>query len=244
MHDLTLSPDARAACADRTAAHIEALAALVSSESRRIRIRPGVGDGQESGVEAEAAPVLPTTLPIRLEIDSVRTAFRAPRTGQVVASAVPVVVELGAPSSFLYPFAPPEVRVRMRPPAGLAPFLPGLHWVMPDSLEGLLELLLRRRSGPDSPPRPPGTGYGIPCLYRRWLPRYDLVFLFEQIWQALIIGDSSSSVGDAMNEEAARHFARNHALSLPLDRPLGRSEPVDAARPKAPRRFHFEKTGA
>ena len=43
MHDLTLSPDARAACADRTAAHIEALAALVSSESRRIRIRPGVG---------------------------------------------------------------------------------------------------------------------------------------------------------------------------------------------------------
>lgn len=217
MHDLTLTPEIRAACAARFNADFAALQRLAAAQDPPLRV-------QRRGNE------------VTVGLGSVRTAFRDGSEGPVVAAVLNVEVEMLPTTSFLYPFTPPDVRVRMEPPAGLKPFLPGLHWV--DGFDRTLIALFDRLAG-----RMPGQEaegqYGIPCLFRTWRPRYDFSFLLLQVWDALRVGGGSSSVGDAMDEAAARYFAERQALAVPLADPLVRVEEDDDPTPPPASGFRF-----
>jgi hypothetical protein len=61
-------------------------------------------------------------------------------------------------------------------------------------------------------------GVGIPCLWRKWNPDWDLVWVATQVHKLLTAARTTSSTsGDCMNSEAAGYWESQKTHALPLE---------------------------
>ena len=71
---------------------------------------------------------------------------------------------------------------------------------------------------------------GIPCLWRKWNPDWDLVWVATQVHKLLTVARTiSSTSGDAMNPEAAAWWESQKLYTLPLQPSLEDRKAPDKA---------------
>jgi hypothetical protein len=185
------------------------------------------------------------TLGIGMRFPSVRTGLHRLDDHAVVVQAIEVIADISPGAGDVpYPLGEPTVRLRFPSlPAGLAPFLANLHFIPPAPVGAGPGRSRRtdpfRAEAPDtSLPSPlsaildaafPGhVGLGIPCLYRRWHPQRDLVWVARQLHALLIVEPAAmASPNDCLNPDAARYWLAQTEHVVPLESPLG---PVPAPR--------------
>ncbi len=176
------------------------------------------------------------TLGIGLRFRSVRTGLRRLDDHAVVVQAVEVVAEVSPGAGDApYPLGEPTVRLRFpNLPTGLVPFLANLYFLSPpeDGLgpDGTCRTDQIRVSAPGPSPLaaildPAFPGHlrlGIPCLYRRWHPQRDLVWVARQIHSLLVVEPATmASPNDCLNPDAARYWLAQTEHAVPLELPLG-----------------------
>jgi hypothetical protein len=187
---------------------------------------------------------------IGMRFPSVRTGLRRLDDNAVVVQAIEVVADISpGVGDAPYPLGDPMVRLRFpNLPAGLEPFLSNLHFISqaqdgsgPDCAHRTDQIRVHAPS-----PRlsalsaildaafPGHVGLGIPCLYRRWHPQRDLVWVARQIHSLLIVEPATmASPNDCLNPDAARYWLAQTDHAVPLEQPLGpasapRNASVDA----------------
>jgi hypothetical protein len=178
------------------------------------------------------------TVGIGMRFRSVRTGLRRLEDHAVVVQAIEVVADItpGAGDA-PYPLGDPTVRLRFpNLPTGLEPFLSNLHFLSwakdgpgPD---GARHTDRNRGHAPNLRLGPlsaildgafPGqVGLGIPCLYRKWHPQRDLVWVARQIHSLLVVEPATmASPNDCLNPDAARYWLAQTDHAVPLEPPLG-----------------------
>ena len=193
---------------------------------------------------------------LSVEFPRVFTAFRHPSGGAVTVHPVRARLEIVPNAGDVpYPEGEPGVRIHILDRGDLdpeaQPFLPGLHWSrggegrLPPELRELLDRLASASGRSGSPDmerqlfggleEPDPVGHA--CLWRRWDPRWSLVFVIRQAWALLTMGISSSP-GDTPNHEAAAWWARQRELAVPLQPALPGLVSVEHEEPP-PRRSIF-----
>jgi hypothetical protein len=136
-----------------------------------------------------------------------------------------------------YPLGEPVVRLRFPDlPTGLVPFLANLHFLSPAEGGAGPDPLGRGDGSPATVAGPhlgplaailaaafPGHDrLGIPCLYRRWHPQRDLVWLARQVHSLLVVEPATmASPNDCLNPDAARYWLAQTEHVVPLEPPLG-----------------------
>jgi hypothetical protein len=170
-------------------------------------------------------------LQIGLKFPRVRTGLRTVDGNAVVVQAIEVIADI-TPGAFDTPFPLGEPMVRLRfpdLPEGLQPFLSNVHFVGsgvdagPGQGANPLSAMLGAMFNCPS-------GFGVPCLWRRWHPQRDLVWLARQI-HALLVAEPSTmaSPNDCLDPEAARYWVSQTEHTVPLEPLLA---PPQAATPK------------
>jgi hypothetical protein len=160
---------------------------------------------------------------IGIRFPAVRTGLREVGANGVVARVVEVIADV-APGAWdvPYPLGAPMVRLRFpNLPPDLEPFLSNLHFIAPASSDarprhGLDPLMAMLHDSFHSP-----TGFGVPCLWRRWHPQRDLVWLACQIHSLLVVEPSTmASPNDCMDPAAAKYWLSQTEHTLPLEPPF------------------------
>ncbi|MBN2576228.1 MAG: hypothetical protein JXP73_16830 [Deltaproteobacteria bacterium] len=189
-------------------------------------------------------------LGIGMRFGSVRTGLCRLDDHAVVAQAIEVVADISpGVGDAPYPLGEPTVRLRFpNLPTGLVPFLSNLHFI-PPATDGSGFAGARRAdpfggraAGSHRSPlsaildaaSPGHVGLGIPCLYRKWHPQRDLVWVARQLHSLLVVEPATmASPNDCLNPDAARYWLAQTEHEVPLEPPLGpaaapRNASVDA----------------
>jgi hypothetical protein len=195
------------------------------------RFAKTVGHGRlQMGVQSFGGRIVQ----IGIRFPSVRTGLREGGRNAVVVQAVEAIADV-TPGAWdvPYPLGEPMVRLRFpHLPEGLEPFLSNLHFVGPGPSNG-------RRSRAANPMmamlddafRCP-DGVGVPCLWRRWHPQRDLVWLARQIHSLLVVEPSAmASPTDCLDPEAARYWVSQKDHAVPLEPPLAPAAALKRAPP-------------